>query len=407
MFWFQGGPGANGIAYGLLTEHGPYYMDDSSLENETEAGVPNVYENPHSWDQVANMVWVTHPPGVGFSYCNSDPKTDACRWDDDTQAVAAHNLIKEFFDQFPEFENNDLYVTGESYGGMYVPTIVEQIHNRGEVKNLKGFAIGNGVIGHHDDYPGSAGSRAKFLHNKAFISEKLWEQIMDACGWDFSKTSSECTSLQRKASAEAGDYYIYNVYDRCEGNEVNGEKTWLMDTDSWEAKLEGDGWVGAPDDYPCGMEKLAVQWLNLPQVREALHVPQESFYGAPVALYPQGIWHYSGTRSHLLDVYPTLLKAYRGLIYNGDFDACVPYLGMEGWTRSLGFKVKSDWQPWTFNGQVAGYVTVYDYNDFTTATVKGAGHMVPTYKGRQALALISHFLKGEPLGGVGPKHAVV
>jgi len=228
---------------------------------------------------------------------------------------------------------------------------------------------------------------------------------MDACGFDFSKSSSECDALQSQARSEAGNYYIYNVYDRCEGNEYQGAKSWLKSTDEWQAQLTRDGIIGAPDDYPCGMEKLAVKWLNLPEVRRALHVPQESFYGAPVGLYPAGKWDYHGNRDHLLDVYPTLIGAYRTLIYNGDFDGCVPYLGMEGWTRSLGFSVKSSWKPWTFNGQVAGYVTVYDHNDFTTATVKGAGHMVPTYKGRQALAMFSNFLAGKPLGE--DVHAVV
>ena len=47
--------------------------------------------------------------------------------------------------------------------------------------------------------------------------------------------------------------------------------------------------------------------------------------------------------------------------------------------------------------QVAGYVTKYEgprANDFTFATVKGAGHMVPQYKPKQGLALFKSFVLG-------------
>lgn len=160
-------------------------MDPSSEQDEKEPGIPNVYENPHSWIHAgANMVWVEHPPGVGFSYCKSGPDA-SCRWNEETQAVAAYELLNEFVHQFPEYENNDLYVTAESYGGMYVPTIVEQVHKKGGV-NLKGFAIGNGVIGHRDSYPGQDGDGTKFLHASRFISEKLFDKIVKACGDDFS-----------------------------------------------------------------------------------------------------------------------------------------------------------------------------------------------------------------------------
>ena len=47
--------------------------------------------------------------------------------------------------------------------------------------------------------------------------------------------------------------------------------------------------------------------------------------------------------------------------------------------------------------QVAGYATTWvgeGANNFTFATVKGSGHMVPQYKAKQALALFTSFING-------------
>ena len=42
------------------------------------------------------------------------------------------------------------------------------------------------------------------------------------------------------------------------------------------------------------------------------------------------------------------------------------------------------------------YVIKYSVNDFTFATVQGAGHLVPTYKPHFALTMISKFLANQP-----------
>lgn len=50
--------------------------------------------------------------------------------------------------QFPSYLSNEFFVTGESYGGIYVPTLVERIidNNASFPLNLQGFAVGNGLL---------------------------------------------------------------------------------------------------------------------------------------------------------------------------------------------------------------------------------------------------------------------
>lgn len=45
--------------------------------------------------------------------------------------MAADNYaaLKSFFHLYPDYKRNDFYVTGESYGGFYVPTLSVLVMN--------------------------------------------------------------------------------------------------------------------------------------------------------------------------------------------------------------------------------------------------------------------------------------
>jgi serine carboxypeptidase-like clade IV len=57
------------------------------------------------------------------------------------------DFLQEFFDAHPELADNDVYVTGESYAGHYVPAVSHRIwkYNKaptGAPIHFKGLAIG-------------------------------------------------------------------------------------------------------------------------------------------------------------------------------------------------------------------------------------------------------------------------
>jgi len=59
--------------------------------------------------------------------------------------------LKSFFRLFPEYRDRDFYVTGESYGGIYVPTLTNLLIKRIQDGNLTqvrlvGMAVGNGEL---------------------------------------------------------------------------------------------------------------------------------------------------------------------------------------------------------------------------------------------------------------------
>ncbi len=88
------------------------------------------------------MLFIEQPAGVGFSY--SDNSNDYSIGDSQA-AKDMYQLILSFFATFPALQSNDFYITSESYGGHYMPTLAKYIvdNNQNGNINFKGFMVGN------------------------------------------------------------------------------------------------------------------------------------------------------------------------------------------------------------------------------------------------------------------------
>ena len=101
-----------------------------------------------------------------------------------TKQTAEDNLasLLQFFKKYPEFKNNEFYITGESYGGIYIPTLAQRIleFNKNASAedriNIKGIAVGNGATDW--DYDTTNGT-LELLVSHAFVSKSdqiLWQE---------------------------------------------------------------------------------------------------------------------------------------------------------------------------------------------------------------------------------------
>jgi len=66
----------------------------------------------------ANVMWLESPAGVGYSLAGTAQDLET---NDMIQSVDAINALKAWYIKFPEFKANKLFVSGESYAGIYVP----------------------------------------------------------------------------------------------------------------------------------------------------------------------------------------------------------------------------------------------------------------------------------------------
>lgn len=112
VFWTNGGPGCSGLL-GAMTEQGAF-RPTSDLK---------LALNDYAWNKVANMVFIEAPVGVGYSYSEND---DDYTIGDEQTAQDNYDLIQGFLLKFPELNKNDIYITSESYGGHYMPTLAKK-----------------------------------------------------------------------------------------------------------------------------------------------------------------------------------------------------------------------------------------------------------------------------------------
>ncbi|KAI5863341.1 alpha/beta-hydrolase [Durotheca rogersii] len=170
--WINGGPGSSSMI-GLFEELGPCGVDYFG----------EVYNNPYSWSNVSNMLFIDQPSQVGFSYSKpvsayKSADGNIVALPDDTcpdyappgscgtfaypnitltansTTNAAPNFWKTlqgFMGAFPQYSRNGFHFATESYGGHYGPVFNAYLEKQNALNipgakkiQLESVLIGNG-----------------------------------------------------------------------------------------------------------------------------------------------------------------------------------------------------------------------------------------------------------------------
>ncbi|CAL5191882.1 unnamed protein product [Lathyrus oleraceus] len=421
VLWLNGGPGCSSFD-GFVFEHGPFNFE----KPVTKGGLPKLKLNPYSWSKVSNIIYLDSPVGVGFSYSRNE--TDYGTGDEQT-ALDTHVFLLKWFELYPEFLANPLFLAGESYAGVYVPTLAHKIVKGIEAGiktklNFKGYLIGNPVA--DEEFDGNA--LVPFAHGMGLISDQIFEDTVKACNGTFYITDFDpCSKLISKIHSIIRALNRYDILEPCfygdekEENHKHNPKLPLsfrqlgktekslpirkrMFGRAWPyGAIVQDGIVPSWPQLisnlntapPCTDDEIAMVWLNNPDVRKAIHTVEKSVVSEWVLCTSKVIYHHD--LGSMIPYHKNLTsKGYSALIYSGDHDMCVPFTGTEAWTRSLGYKIVDEWRPWLIDDQVAGFTQGYA-NKLRFLTVKGSGHTVPEYKPKESLYFYKHFLEGTPI----------
>eukprot|EP00358_Blepharisma_japonicum_P004314 CAMPEP_0202947164 /NCGR_PEP_ID=MMETSP1395-20130829/10980_1 /ASSEMBLY_ACC=CAM_ASM_000871 /TAXON_ID=5961 /ORGANISM="Blepharisma japonicum, Strain Stock R1072" /LENGTH=417 /DNA_ID=CAMNT_0049648239 /DNA_START=112 /DNA_END=1365 /DNA_ORIENTATION=+ len=382
VLWLNGGPGCSSME-GAFMENGPLVFS----EHEMKMSV-----NPYSWNLNASMLYFEAPAGVGYSVMGSIANNNT-----NDQQTAADNLdaLILWFLGFPEYKTNTFYVAGESYAGIYVPTLVYNIlqyntNNPTYKIGIKGFLVGNGVTDWNVD---ADNAFAEFGWWHGLFGYDLWNSWVNNNCSAFSQEPI-CVKNQNTMYDLFTDINFYDIYRRCVYPD--------FDYTASPAYAKFSNAVMQGSVVNCVPDIGLTQYLNLPNVRTAFHINPSL-----------GAWQECTNLNYNVDytkgsiyLYPTLLNPVNGLrirFYSGDTDAAVPTIGSRQWIENLATKgvisVTKQWREWTFNQQVGGMVINYAPSgsttpNFTFMTIRGTGHMSIQWKRPEGYHMFLTFIEG-------------
>lgn len=386
MMWINGGPGCSS-AMGLLMELGPCSID---MKGESPNGT---VWNPHSWNNEANIFFLDQPVGVGYSYADYGETVETT----EDAARNVHAFITIFFETFSEFSGRPIHLSGESYGGRYLPAFASYIFDKNQIAkqagqptiNLTSVLIGNGITdistlyaGRYEIECGTAALEVPFQMINTCVRMKVALPRCNAamkrhCVDSFD--SIDCRAAVNFCDSELSTGYwasgrnVYDVSKMCVGDSL------------------------------CYLENSAIaDFLNRPDVRELLGAQTPNNFSA--------CSREVGTNFNAhMDKYAVPSQYYvsglleRGipiLIYAGTYDWQCNWVANKLWVDKLEWTGQqaynsADWRDWMVEGNRAGETK--KAGALTFATIRGAGHMVPHDKPAEAFAMVSRWLSGKEL----------
>eukprot|EP01135_Chromosphaera_perkinsii_P010234 Nk52_evm7s2062 gene=Nk52_evmTU7s2062 len=404
VIWLSGGPGCSSLG-AKLTENGPWFPNPDGKTLRINEG---------SWNKKANVIFLDSPSGVGFSY--SDDHSDY-KVGDDRTAEDTWKFLQKFLEKYTHLSNRRFFITGESYGGHYVPNLALHIlkHNeqlkKGEIFiNLEGFLLGNPWTDAKIDNEGSA----FFWWTHSIMSTETYHNMFHACNFshigplsvdvvkekklDDNSMKGTCDDYVAEATKEIGEINLYDIFvDTCIPGQSTAARLFEHMKHLPLSKRHFAAELLAKEYDPC-LEKETATYLNLPEVQAAIHAKVQKWNQCNV----NKEWVYSreDLLASMLPVYKQLLEyekktKLRMLVYSGDVDGVCPTTGTKMWLHKLGLPVAKPWRPWHVSKEVAGYVV--EYEGLTFATVRDAGHMVPTTQPKRAYELLERFIHRKEL----------
>ncbi|KAI8548717.1 hypothetical protein RHMOL_Rhmol07G0295400 [Rhododendron molle] len=192
------------------------FENPPNAEPRAESGCAKVYTPANLGNQVgtmevANVIFLESPAGVGFSY--SSTSSDYNTVGDKRTAADSYVFLVNWLERFPQYKNRDFYIAGESYGGHYVPQLACIILSNNKITNqtvinLKGIAIGNAFV---DDGTTLQGN-FDYYWTHALNSDETHAGITKYCDFVNGNISSQCFAYLVQGGEEVGDIDFYDIY---------------------------------------------------------------------------------------------------------------------------------------------------------------------------------------------------
>jgi carboxypeptidase C (cathepsin A) len=368
VLWLTGGPGCSS-ELAVFVENGPYMLNDKG----------EVEERKYAWDVEANMVFVDSPLNVGFSYTK-----DSGDQVHDEPGVAADLLdfMQEFQKARPHLADREFFVTGESYGGHYVPAFAAHIYHTNKFKdpskviNLKGIAIGNGLTDPGTQY----GSYAPYAEAKGLISSTASQGIQ--LTWPFCKAGITMCNAGVPLTCDLAMFF-------CQASQFAPVVAMSDNVNIYDVRKKCIGQL-------CYDFSALTKYLNLPATREKLGVPKgREWQECNMEINQAFLGDFM--RSYAADVSLLLESGLPVMIYSGLEDLICNSLSQHWWTSALewhgqdGFN-RAPKEDWRVDDQLAGFIQRHER--FANVEILDAGHMVPMDQPKPMLSLFGDFVQG-------------
>jgi serine carboxypeptidase-like clade 1 len=455
VLWSNGGPGSSSVL-GLLQENGPLLMNATG----------GLMENPWAWTKLANLLILEAPIGVGYSYCEAQAtQGKTCQNTDRYTASASRAALQDFFTtKFPELSQNEFFITGESYAGVYIPTLTKEIFDHAPEINLKGIAVGDPCT---DNTAQEDSMDALWYGGKyGLVDEQVYDLLWNHC-------EARAPNLMR----QGGIHHVLQTLNH-ELRQVDDPQERAARAKEHLHKLAGSGGPTMRQSAECTLafrkflmsasKGLSQSWDDLyiddyslfapvsqledeqmaaymvrADVKAALHVTE-----SPTKTWPYASQGFDYTKEYdacndrvvivdksMIDIYQEIVpKLHTTYIYNGDTDPCVSYEGTRLAVKRIGFDEVDGggYRPWFYNhtgttfqllaekaplfgpdllcqdmgAQFGGEIVDYEHN-LSFLTFHGSGHMVPQFRPQAALHMLEKLIKRQSLSPLMPSNSTL